>query len=261
MLNIRIAGCTEPGLRHYNEDSLRFGTNAGRSYVVLADGAGGHSRGAEASHRAVQSVEAALSEGGMKFVPEVLTNALCAAHRELCAHQASDKPEAKMHSTVVALWIDARTRLALWSHVGDSRLYRVRNGHTDFVTADDSVVQRLLSAGVINPRQVHAHPQKNQLLSALGVTGDVRPHTVPRPVGLREGDAFLLCSDGWWEHLDEGLLSGSLKKSSEPQHWLQGMRAYIADRQKPRQDNYSAVALWVGDPANSPLLGDDETRP
>ncbi len=259
--NIQIASCSEPGLRHYNEDSLRFGSNAQRSYAVLADGAGGHSRGSEESHRAVLRVEATLSDVGMAFAPEVLTDALCAAHRELCDHQATDNPQAKMHSTVVALWIDAQTRLALWSHVGDSRLYRLRRGRTDFVTADDSVVQRLLSAGVIDASQVQSHPQKNQLLSALGTAGDVRPHTVPRPVALHDGDAFLLCSDGWWEQLDEGRLVGSLRQASDPHQWLESMRSHIAKQQKPRQDNYSAVALWVGEPQRSSVLGDDETRP
>jgi serine/threonine protein phosphatase PrpC len=166
-----------------------------------------------------------------------------------------------MHCTIVVLWIDPDAGHALWTHVGDSRLYRLRHGQNDFVTTDDSVVQRMVQAGLITPDQSHQHPQKNQLVAALGMEGEVEPHTVVRAVELLEGDAFLLCSDGWWESFDGVAIVASLARALSPQDWLADMRGQIAARGKPRQDNYSAVAVWVGDPGEVTRPGADDTRP
>jgi PPM family protein phosphatase len=262
MTSIRIASCSEQGSRSRNEDAMRHGSGAGGTcYAVLADGAGGHSRGAEAALRAVQHIEAALQNEALPFEPESLTETVCLAHGELQQHQQGHAPEQRMHTTVVALWIDAAAQFALWTHVGDSRLYRVRHGRIDVVTSDDSVVRHLLQAGAINEEQALTHPQRNQLLTALGVEEEVLPHTVMRPVELQEGDVFLLCSDGWWDHFDPASLVGTLMQALSPQDWLDNMRQQIHSRQRPRQDNYTAIALWLGDPGEVTQNQVDDTMP
>jgi PPM family protein phosphatase len=262
MTAIRIASRNEQGSRSRNEDALRHGSGAGGStYAVLADGAGGHSRGAEAAQRAVQRIEAALLNDSLLYAPESLTQTVCLAHAELQEHQQGHSPEQRMHTTVVALWIDAAAQFALWTHVGDSRLYRVRHGRIDVVTSDDSVVQHLLQSGAISEEQALTHPQRNQLLTALGVEEEVLPHTVVRPVELQEGDVFLLCSDGWWDHFDPASLVGTLLQALTPEDWLETMRQYIDGRQRPRQDNYSAITLWLGDPGEVTQNRVDDTMP
>ena len=167
MSEVRIAACSEPGARSHNEDDLRHGHAAAGHYAVLADGAGGHKRGAEAARRSVLRIESELRDHAPPFEPESLTRIVRRAHAELQRGQAALPPEARMHCTVVVLWVDPAAGHALWTHVGDSRLYRVRHGRTDIVTADDSVVHRMLQAGLITPEQSRHHPQKNQLLAAL----------------------------------------------------------------------------------------------
>jgi serine/threonine protein phosphatase PrpC len=157
-----------------------------------------------------------------------------------------------MHSTVVVLWIDLRRANALWSHVGDSRLYRVRDGVAVLLTSDDSVVQRMVDAGLMSAEQAGTHPQKNQLLAALGVEDDVEPHTAS--AALRDGDAFLLCSDGWWDALDAAAIADDLARSDGPHDWLEAMHERIRARAAPRQDNFSAIALCLRD-------GGEATRP
>lgn len=261
MMRIRIASCSEQGARSDNEDALAHGQARNGHYAVLADGAGGHQRGAEAAQRAVACIERLLRDDAVAFSPANLSQAIHLAHSELLHHQGSDRPDARMHCTIVALWIDAAQRHALWTHVGDSRLYRVRHGQVDMVTADDSVVQRMLHAGVISVDQTRDHPRKNQLLAALGMVGPVDPHTVVRPVELWEGDAFLLCSDGWWEGFDHGALAEGLHQALDPEQWLESMRAQVVARAKPRQDNFSAIAVWIGDPGEVTHPGADDTRP
>src|SRR6185295_7421262 len=133
----------------------------------------------------------------------------------------------------VVLWIDLDRQSALWSHVGDSRLYRVRRGVATALTSDDSVVQRMVDAGLITAAQAESHPQKNQLIAALGIEDGVEPHTVPAPHGLVEGDAFLLCSDGWWDAVDEDAIVGALGRAAVPDDWLALMQQLIEARAKP----------------------------
>jgi serine/threonine protein phosphatase PrpC len=262
MPSLRIATCTDPGARGGNEDDLRHGSGPAGHFAVLADGAGGHSRGEEASYLAVESVAAALGDADAVFAPEHFTSVVRGAHADLLgAQQGARRPEQRMHTTIVALWIDAALETALWTHVGDSRLYRVRHGQAELLTQDDSVVQHMVRSGMLSEEQGRAHPQKNHLLAALGIDGEVQPHTVVRPVELLEGDAFLLCSDGWWDGFELPDFAASLHRSDTPEEWLDDMRRAIAARASPRQDNYTAVAVWLGNPGEMTIARFEDTVP
>lgn len=258
---IRTAAASEQGARSHNEDAVAIGRAGDGHYAVLADGAGGHRHGAEAAERTVACMARQWQNAAADFTPEGLTQMVHQAQAELLAHQTVAAPEARMHCTLVALWLAPGCGQVLWTHVGDSRLYRFRHGHADVVTLDDSVVQQMVQAGLINPEQARHHPQKNQLTAALGMAGEITPHTVVRPVEVLPGDAFLLCSDGWWGDLTLDELAIGLGQTLDPAHWLDTMRARITALARPRQDNFSAVALWVGDPAEAARPGSDDTQP
>ena len=259
MLEIGIATCTECGQRSANEDALRVGGAGSTVYAIVADGAGGHARGAEASQRVVEHVEAALREaasvgdsaGVPIFTGDHLTQALLSAHVALQLTQMGAQGRRRMHATVVALWVDTRFDRIVWSHVGDSRLYRLRYGTVELVTADDSVVQRMLDAGILTPQQAQDHPMKNQLLAAVGMQDGLEPHTLAQPEPLEDGDAFLLCTDGWWGALSDAQIIETLTGADTPQEWLDAMRGLILAQAAPGQDNFSAVALWAVDPNES----------
>jgi len=261
MLEIKMATRSEIGRRKGNEDDLRCGGAEPFWYAVLADGAGGHEHGAEASRRAVTHIEDSLADGAPPFTTEHLTKAVNAAHAELQSRQQGAQGLARMHTTVVVLWIDSRTERALWSHVGDSRLYRLRHGRVDVITRDDSVVQRMVDGGLLAPEQARTHPQKNQLISALGVDDAVDPHTVAESVAIDDGDAFLLCSDGWWEPLSDDDIARTLEGADTAQQWLDAMQQQIEGRASPKQDNFSAIAVWVGDVSEATRAMADETVP
>jgi serine/threonine protein phosphatase PrpC len=261
MLAIGMATRSEQGRRDYNEDDLRHGRAGWTWYAVLADGAGGHQRGAEAAERTVTYIEAALREAHERYEPDTLGAAVRGAHADLQDNQGGGSGLRRMHATVVTLWLDARAGLALWAHVGDSRLYRLRHGVVDQVTTDDSVVQRMVEAGLITSEQAREHPHKNQLVAALGIEDDVDPHTLSEPAAIEDGDAYLLCTDGWWESLENQTLAHTLAHSSSPHDWLDQMQAHIEARAKSKQDNFSAIAVWVGDPAQTTVFmaDDDDT--
>jgi serine/threonine protein phosphatase PrpC len=245
---LRVATCTDPGARGGNEDDLRHGSTAVGHFAVVADGAGGHARGEEASYRAVECVARGLSDSEAIFQPATLTALAYLAHEDLLrALRGARRPEQRMHTTLVVLWLDAGLERALWAHVGDSRLYRVRGGHCEALTKDDSVVQHMVRSGLLTEAQGRTHPNKNQLLAALGVDGDITPHTSTEAALLSEGDAFLLCSDGWWDAFEPADIAAALARAGSPEEWLDDMRRQIVRRASPKQDNYTAIALWLGE--------------
>jgi PPM family protein phosphatase len=245
---VTLASCTRVGARQHNEDDWRAATLPQGAYAVLSDGAGGHQGGEVAADLTVRLVSTAL-QAIPTFDPDILNQTTLDAHQAILAGQSGGAAAQNMHATMVALWIDHDH--ALWTHVGDSRLYLLRGGHVRHVTRDDSVVQQLVDAGLISDDDARRHPHKNQLLCAMGMDAPVTPHTVPAPVALQDGDAFLLCSDGWWEPLSDGDIESSLAAAGSPNDWLQRMEAQIQAAMKPTQDNYTAVAVWVGDPTQT----------
>lgn len=250
MLEISVATRSERGQRESNEDALRVGQVGQTWHLLLADGAGGHVRGAEASQRVVDTIEQALLSAPA-FAPSVLGAALQAAHADLQREQRDARGAQRMHSTVVALWIDVSRERALWSHVGDSRLYRLRYGAIDTVTVDDSVVQRMVEGGLLTAEQARQHPRKNQLVCALGMDDGIEPSRLDQAVPIEDGDAFLLCCDGWWDALADEQIVRTLEAADSPQEWLDAMQRHIEELALPRQDNFSAIAVWVGDPSQT----------
>lgn len=261
MLRIRIAACSERGRRESNEDNLCSGRAGFGWYAVVSDGAGGHARGAEASHNVVTCLDAML--GGLHapgdFQPASLTRAVLATHTLLQREQQGATGQRRMHATVVVLCIDSAARQALWTNVGDSRLYRLRDGEVELLTTDDSVVQQLVDGGLLTPAQARNHPLKNQLVAALGVEEAVEPHTPSQSVPIEPGDAFLLCTDGWWLGAGEAALRSSLVASSSPEEWLAAMQRTIEADGDPKLDNFSAIAVWAGMPACAAIDMDDDT--
>jgi serine/threonine protein phosphatase PrpC len=91
--------------------------------------------------------------------------------------------------------------------------------------------------------------------------GAIEPNTVVRPVELNEGDAFLLATDGWWSCFDDAALADSLHRSLAPEQWLSDMRDQIQARAVRGQDNFSAIAVWVGDPGEITNPDNEDTKP
>jgi len=254
MMHVEVASRSEVGQRSHNEDDLRHGTSGTQVYAVLSDGAGGHSNGAMASDIVVRTATLLLQRATV-FNPAVLEAAIEEANEVLNAGQEGLKSHQRMHATVVVLWLEAKEGQALWGHVGDSRLYRVRQGVAQQLTTDDSVVQHMVDAGFIKPEEARHHPRKNQLLAAMGSEETPYVHLTREPQVLIEGDVFLLCSDGWWDQLESADIERTMLQASGPGQWLDQMADLVAQRQVPNQDNYTAVAVWVGNPSEVTRIG------
>ncbi len=256
MPDVVIASRSEVGARSRNEDYLQHGAFDAGWYAVLSDGAGGHSNGAVAADLVVRMV---AHEIGNQITQQgrekpSLHEAVHTANEALNRQQQGLHGRKRMHATVVMLWIGKASREAVWSHVGDSRLYLLRQGRVVQVTRDDSVVQTLVDAGLIAPHEARSHAQRNQLIAAMGADEPIEPHVSDLGFLVQDGDAFLLCSDGWYDRLEEADIEQCLAEAGSVEGWLDGMQTLVLERQRENQDNFSAVAVWVGNPAEVTLI-------
>jgi serine/threonine protein phosphatase PrpC len=250
---MEIAVLSKCGGRDYNEDACGYWTSDALCCWVVCDGAGGHGGGDVASKLAVSSILKDFSNGsGMS--PAAIERALERANRSVMEHQGDERRLRHMHATATVLLVDPAARRALWGHVGDSRIYCFRGGRVIVQTRDHSVLQSVIDGGVMDPVVLRNHPQRNVLLHALGSEEEFRAEVTESPLALREGDTFLLCTDGFWEYVEEPVMERALVQSASPNDWIAAMEAELLRHVKPGHDNYSAIAVWLGDQRETTVI-------
>ena len=241
-MKIEYAMLSRNGDRPYNEDSIRMQERSGRWLFLLADGLGGCGHGELASATAIN---AAIGRFAWDKEPEGFVQRAIETAQNAVLKKQEDVPEAaSMSTTMVLLQIDGPR--AAWAHIGDSRLYCFRGGKIIGQTMDHSVPQMLVNIGEITPEQIRSHPDRNRLLRTIGRPWNDRAYDLSEPLALQSGDAFLLCSDGFWEYIVEKQMCSLLAHSTSPTAWLREMTAVVEQNGKgSNMDNYSAVCVFV----------------
>src|SRR5581483_4702787 len=189
--------------RDQNEDSSAYWEPSSEEQLqskgrlaVIADGMGGYEGGQEASRMAVQTICETYANSEVADHQVALVNSMRAAHKRI-RNFALDHPDFfGMGTTCTAACIFA-DRLH-YAHVGDSRLYLVRDGKIAQLTHDDSYVARLVDSGALRPEEAENHPQRHILTAALGISEEPAFETPPAPLALQSSDTLLLCTDGLW---------------------------------------------------------------
>lgn len=198
-------------VRDNNEDSVLVMPEAG--LVVLADGMGGYNAGEVASKMATTLV----ADGMLSATPtdslgmrQSLRHSVERAN--LAIYEASlSRPEWRgMGTTLVAAWFHG-ARVAV-CHVGDSRLYRLRQGLLAPLTRDHSVLQQEIDAGLVSEAWAHLAPHRNLVTRAVGVGPQVLAEVAEHVV--QPGDTYLLCSDGLNDMLTDPEICGVLKREA-----------------------------------------------
>lgn len=243
IMQLDVAVLSECGGRSENQDACGHWAGEGAAYFVVCDGAGGHLGGAVASKVAVAEALAAL-RASASCSADALENAMRTANEAVVREQKSQTQFSQMRATIVALAIDLEKSTAAWGHIGDSRLYGFREGRIVVQTRDHSVVQSLVDAGYLQPRELRTSPDRSKLLSALGDAEQFDPALGRGVFTVAPGDKFLLCTDGVWEYIQENELEQSLSDSTSAEEWLKALQRLVVARGKRRHDNYSAVAVW-----------------
>jgi serine/threonine protein phosphatase PrpC len=242
-LKLTHATLSHPAGRKINEDaSNSHQLAAGQGCWVVADGLGGYRGGDVASRIAVDTIVDAY-RNNHEFSAPYLGKLMELAQQAIMARQQDDYHLSAMRSTAVVLLLeDAK---ALWAHVGDTRLYHFINGHIAFQTRDHSVPQAMVDARDIGYDDIRHHEDRNRLTRSLGNDGKVRTTILGQPVLIGKGDAFLMCTDGFWEFVTENVMEATLAESDTPKKWLVEMETILLSHTPSSHDNYTATAIFV----------------
>jgi serine/threonine protein phosphatase PrpC len=249
-VQMELATLSRRGGRSYNEDACGHWHSDSHLCCVVADGAGGHGGGDKASKIAVQSILSAYA-ARPETTAAAIERTILETNRTIIAHRSDDSAVQNMHSTVVSLFMDLEANEAAWGHCGDSRLYVFRGGRIVSRTRDHSLVQSLVDGGMLAPEAMRSHPQRSELLSALGVgEEDLQISVSAEPWPVQAGDVFLLCTDGLWEYVEDVQLEEALHGAVSPNAWLHALeqRVLAGASHKPSHDNFTALTVWVSGP-------------
>lgn len=230
------------GKRKQNEDAVRMYEKNNEVIFVLADGLGGHGYGDEASRVVTkQAVETFLGERKSAFC---IATAFDNAQKSLLSKKKYFNEKQHMKTTMVILQVNENE--ISWGHIGDSRLYYFKEGKIEERTLDHSVPQMLALSGKIKEQQIRNHPDRNRVLRVLGTPWEGSSYEIGKPKKICGDQVFLLCSDGFWELIDELDMERLLKKSVSPAQWLGLMEQVILENgANINMDNYSAIAVWI----------------
>jgi serine/threonine protein phosphatase PrpC len=172
--------------------------------AVIADGMGGHEGGQLASRIAAERVRDAYLAHPGGDPREALIAAFHDAHNAIQEY-AREHPEFQGMGTTCTCAVIKDNQL-YYGHVGDSRLYLIRDATISLLTEDHSYVQRLVRQGMLTPEEAAVHPERNVLTAALGMPSAVPADFSSVPMPLHSGDALLLCTDGLHGLVSDGEL-------------------------------------------------------
>ena len=233
---VESTGFTDAGRRRRrNEDSYVLEP----PLFVVADGMGGAQAG-EVASRLAASVFREYHDADELDAEERVGAIIQEANRRIYDRAQSDANASGMGTTVTAAIVeDARIAIG---HVGDSRLYRIRNGELAQLTQDHSLVADLMRSGRLTPEEAESHPQRSVITRALGTDPEVDVDTFA--VEAEPGDVFLLCSDGLTTMVGDEEILRTLAKSErlEP-----AAKALVkAANRGGGEDNITVILFSVG---------------
>lgn len=181
-------------VRAANEDNMGESFTPNGHLFVVCDGMGGHVGGATASSIAVTSIIEFFQREVYDNPIQAIDHALSFANEQIYASALNNPGLKGMGTTAVVLLI--KNEECFVGHVGDSRIYLYSDAKLNRLTKDHSFVQTLVDSGIINDDEAESHPNKNQILQALGIASSVKGTISPAAILPKVGDTFLLCSDG-----------------------------------------------------------------
>ena len=208
---------THRGLvRLHNEDAFCFLSKENRTLFAVADGLGGHRGGAIASQMAIDTIKIEFGKWNGKGNDHFVTKAIQSANLEIY-NTAQSHPELFSMQTTATVAALEKDSIAI-GHVGDCRLYRIRNGHITILTKDHSQAAELLRLHLISPEEAPQHPGRHQLTRSVGSSLFLHVDLIKEKV--KPGDTYILCSDGLWseisnENIKEVLMDDNIEKSLE----------------------------------------------
>ncbi len=203
--------------RTMNQDSYSIYEEEDYKLYILADGMGGYKGGEIASKVAVIAVEKFIKEK-FKIIPKekdmilkLINDAIEFANSAI--YQESEQDE-ELHDmgTTIEVCLIYKNKIYI-GHVGDSRIYRIRNNMMRRLTTDHSYVEKLVKDGEITREEAFHHPKKNLLIKALGTSGEIKPDLINK--ALAKDDLLVICSDGLTNMIEEKRILEIIKSDED----------------------------------------------
>lgn len=238
-MKISTAYISDTGGREKNDDTVHMMSQSNGICVFVGDGLGGYDGGRIASSTAAKVVEECrkhksfLNDSNMQEAAVLADQAVC---------EQQKMRNGRMKTTLVVLTIE--DEFAKWMHVGDSRLYHFTDGKLRRQTMDHSVSQVAVLMGEITQNEIRFHEDRNRVLRALG-SENAKPDISSTIKLSGQRDAFLLCTDGFWEYVYENEMEQSLDRAESPQQWLDEMLKLLRTRVPEDNDNFSAAIVFA----------------
>ena len=218
-LQLKIGNYSDVGkVRKINEDY--FGSYSGSfgNLLLVCDGMGGHKGGEIASRLAVETISNYFKKLNDSYnISEEINKSIEVANTSIILKAEEDTELTDMGSTVVLVLI--KNGLAYYTSLGDSRIYKIRDGAILQITKDNSLVQQMVDSNIITEDEAKVHPKKNVITKALGTNEELEPE-IYEPFKLQINDKLILCSDGLTAHVDEEEIF-ELSENNPPQQAAQ----------------------------------------
>ena len=221
-------------VRQQNEDSVGAFPEFG--LWVIADGMGGHAAGDVASRIIVEELGSTGVPISAQDQRARVQERLARAHHRILSH-SRDRGLGGAGSTVAALLLHGAELACVWA--GDSRIYLMRDGNLTPLTRDHSEVALLVAAGTLTEDQARTAPRRNVITRAIGI-GQVATPEVASGV-IKDGDRFILCSDGLTEHLVDREIGNFANRSLSAQDTAAALISETLMR--GARDNVSVVVV------------------
>ena len=195
-----------------------------------------------ASQEAVKQAILEFEDGGS--TEETMQRIFEQAQEKVLELQRQEQNCYGMKTTLTALLIGKKD--VQCGHIGDSRVYWFWHKKLMGRTLDHSVPQMLVNIGEIEEEEIRSHPDRNRLLRVMGSEWETPQYQYSEKIPLKKGQAFLLCSDGFWELITEKMMVRFLRRADSVDEWLDTMMEYVEEKGREKNmDNYSAIAVWI----------------
>ena len=236
-------------IRANNQDSGYAGTQL----FVVADGMGGHAGGDVASAIALKRVMEADRQFASAADAEFALQSALSAANTMLAETVFEHPELTGMGTTVSAILRSGSQIAI-AHIGDSRIYLLRDGTLKQITADHTFVQRLVDSGRITPEEAAVHPRRSVLMRVLGDV-DAAPEIDTTVFDVLAGDRWLLCSDGLSSYVSDDKIAQALKSHPAVKDAADRLVKESLDQGAP--DNVTVVIVDIdesGESASVPVI-------
>lgn len=228
------------GEREQNEDYALTERSGERYCFAVADGLGGHGRGEVASRLVCETVMRVFGQDGDGTLEKMFET----AQTELMECQRREKAVDAMKTTLNVVLADPKG--IRWGHVGDTRTYLFKGSKVLCRTKDHSVPQMMVAMGEIQEKDIRHHEDRNRLLRVMGTEWTSPQYVLGKEVRSGRRQAFLMCTDGFWEYIEDEEMEMCLKKAATVQEWLDAMNEIVRGRgEGQNMDNYTALAVWI----------------